>query len=308
MTITPDPDRLCDATTATTPSTTVTGGGSGGGGSSSGTGSNTLTVDMGVTRSIGTFASSGTNLFMYVNSQINFKTAVSMGGEASHSAKVTNLDLTDQKVTIVFSSTPATVVLSVGQVKEVDLDEDGVNDVKVKFNALTVNKADLTFTTIAIAEGTGDLVKLECGANAGLSDPCKAVYYLGNNGKRYVFPNVKTYNTWYNDFSTVRVISAEDLAKYPIGGNVTYRPGVKLVKIQTDPKVYAVAKNGSLRWVSTAEIVKELYGASWASMVEDIPDAFFINYTTGVDIGAAAAYSVDSAKTSSSNINTDKGL
>src|SRR6266576_2699138 len=71
-----------------------------------------------------------------------------------------------------------------------------------------------------------------------------AVYYCGADMKRYVFTNDKNYWTWYPDFSGVMNISDSDLASVQIGGNVTYRPGVKMVKIQSDPKVYALSHGG----------------------------------------------------------------
>lgn len=108
-----------------------------------------------------------------------------------------------------------------------------------------------------------------------------SVYYCGSDGKRYVFPNLQTYTTWYPDFSTVLTISTEEIAMIKLGGNVTYRPGVKLVKIQTDNKVYAVDRNGALRWVESPAIAEKYYGVSWANNVEDIPDAFFTNYKIG---------------------------
>jgi len=113
-----------------------------------------------------------------------------------------------------------------------------------------------------------------------------AVYYCGSDGKRYVFTDSKTYATWYKDFSSVQTITPEDMANIPIGGNVTYRPGVKLVKIQTDAKVYAVDHHGTLRWVTTSTIAAHLYGASWAKSVDDIPDVFFTNYQLGKPITA----------------------
>jgi hypothetical protein len=108
-----------------------------------------------------------------------------------------------------------------------------------------------------------------------------SVYYCGSDGKRYVFPNAQTYATWYKDFSSVQTITPEDMAAIPLGGNVTYRPGLKLVKIQTDTKVYAVDRNGTLRWVASPTVAAKYYGTSWAKKVEDIPDAFFTNYQIG---------------------------
>ena len=108
-----------------------------------------------------------------------------------------------------------------------------------------------------------------------------AVYYMGEDGFRYVFPNDKTYFTWYSDFSTVKTVSDADLATIQIGGNVTYRPGSKMVKINSDPKTYLVTHGGVLRWVSTEADAIALYGADWNTKIDDVPDGFFTNYTMG---------------------------
>ena len=60
---------------------------------------------------------------------------------------------------------------------------------------------------------------------------------------------------------------------------MTYKPGVRMVKITTDPKVYAVSKGGVLRWVSSPDVATDIYGADWAEHVDDISDAFFFNYS-----------------------------
>ncbi len=116
----------------------------------------------------------------------------------------------------------------------------------------------------------GDLIKMD-----GLS----SVYYLAADGKRYVFPNETTYFSWYEDFSSVVTIPQSELESYPLGANVTIRPGTKLVKITTDPKVYAVEPGGSLVHIASESAAKTLYGDNWASRVVDVPDAFFTNYT-----------------------------
>ena len=144
----------------------------------------------------------------------------------------------------------------------------------------------------------GDLIKA--------STP--AVYYYGADGKRYVFPNAKTFLTWYNDFSAVKTISDAQLAAIQIGGNVTYRPGVKMVKITTDPKVYAIDMHGTLRWINTEQLAIQLYGANWNSLVEDVSDAFFINYKMGSQINSLSDFSPVDVKNAASSINADKGL
>ena len=108
-----------------------------------------------------------------------------------------------------------------------------------------------------------------------------SVYYCGGDGKRYVFPNPKIYTTWYGDFSGVRVITPEEMAVLPLGGNVTYRPGSRLVKIQSDPKTYAVEGGGLLRHVPDEATAVALFGAAWSKLVDDIDVAFFLNYRIG---------------------------
>jgi len=124
--------------------------------------------------------------------------------------------------------------------------------------------------SVEAAASAGDLIKMD-----GLS----SVYYLGADGKRYVFPNTETYMSWYSDFSGVVTIPASELQSYPLGGNVTMRPGTKLVKITTDPTVYAVEPNGTLRSIVSEANAIALYGTNWNKRIVDVPDAFFTNYT-----------------------------
>jgi hypothetical protein len=135
-----------------------------------------------------------------------------------------------------------------------------------------------------------------------------AVYYFGADGKRYVFPTAKTYFSWYADFSGVQTLTDTELASYPLGGNVTYRPGVRLVKITTDPRVYAIGKNGDLRWIQTEPVATSLYGADWAKKVDDIPDAFFVNYRLGTTVAQAGDFSPSDQTAAATSINTDKNI
>ncbi len=135
-----------------------------------------------------------------------------------------------------------------------------------------------------------------------------AVYYYGVDGFRYVFPNSSTYFTWYDDFDTVEFISDAQLGDIPIGGNVTYRPGVKMIKIQSDPKTYFIMLNGMLRHVTSEAIAVSLYGSDWNQMIDDVPDAFFGNYSVDTPIENADDINVTTVTTYSSSINVDKGL
>ncbi|MFH1078110.1 MAG: hypothetical protein V1745_02400 [Patescibacteria group bacterium] len=133
------------------------------------------------------------------------------------------------------------------------------------------------------------------------------VYYFGPDGRRYVFPNDKTYFTWYTDFSTVKTIPDLQLQTIPLGrSNITYRPGVKMVKIDTDPKTYAVDQGGMLRWVKTEQLAITLFGLNWNQRIDDVPDPFFINYKVGTPIEMATDYLINDIKNATPNIAIDK--
>lgn len=147
------------------------------------------------------------------------------------------------------------------------------------------------------AFSAGDLVK---------GQSTSSVYYYASNGKRYVFPNEKTYFTWYADFSGVKTISDAHLGTIPIGGNVTYRPGVKMLKITTDPRTYVVDQGGVLRHVGSESLANTLYGLNWKNVIEDLPDPFFINYRVGTAIQTASDYTPANVKTLTTTIAQDK--
>ena len=150
--------------------------------------------------------------------------------------------------------------------------------------ATMVMTLNFTAFTVADAAQAGDLIKM-----AGNS----ALYLLGDDGKRYVFPNDKSYFTWYTNFTGVVTVSQSELQSYPIGGNVCYKPGTRLVKITTDPKAYAVEPGCKLRWVTSEQIAMDLYGSNWAKKIDDVSDAFFVNYSVGADV-TTATYTVGS--------------
>lgn len=137
----------------------------------------------------------------------------------------------------------------------------------------------------------GALLKFACPSGARVDHPCKAVYFYGTDGKRHAFSNDKVYFTWYGDFSGVVTVSQSFLSSLPLGKNITYRPGIKLVKFQTLNTVYAVAARGVLRAVASESVATALYGSAWAGGVDDISDAFFVDYTFGANINSASDYS-----------------
>jgi hypothetical protein len=133
------------------------------------------------------------------------------------------------------------------------------------------------------------LVKLPDDGNR-FTQADSAVYYIGADGRRHAFPNDRVYFTWYSNFADVRVLASGDLASIPLGANVTYRPGVKMVKFTTDLKVYAVSSGRTLRWVKTESAAQGLYGSNWNRQIDDVADTFYLDYNFGAEINSASEF------------------
>lgn len=68
---------------------------------------------------------------------------------------------------------------------------------------------------------------------------------------------------------------------------------IKKIKFETDPKVYALYGDGTLRWISSEEVALALYGVDWNKDIEGVSDALFANYKIGdplypADVSATA--------------------
>ena len=165
--------------------------------------------------------------------------------------------------------------------------------------AQAVPQAGATATVAPEDLEAGDLIRGE-----GFS----AVYYYGADGFRYVFPNDKAYFTWYDNFDDVQWLTDSDMSSIQIGGNVTYKPGAKMIKINSDPTVYVVGAGGEIMAIPSEEVATELYGSSWNTMIDDVPDGFFPNYTMGSELEFASQFDPEAEEADAYDIGTDKGL
>ncbi len=213
-----------------------------------------------------------------------------------------NQDATDT------GATTATLTYSTGVVTPPGGGGGGLPPVTTQFQSETSDPNRTTYLNNLSSMGlpVNSLVKLP-DDNNGATQEDSAVYYIGSDGKRHAFPNSKIYFTWYKDFSGVRIITAEQLASIPLGSNVRYKPGSRMVKFTTDPKVYAVDANGVLRWVKTAAAATALYGDNWNTFIDDMTDAFFTNYSFGSDIDSAADFNASTAMSLEATISDNLG-
>lgn len=159
-------------------------------------------------------------------------------------------------------------------------------------------ESKLLVTPITQPAGSGYLIK---------SKEKPSVYYVGTDGKRYVFYNGDIFSTWYKNFSGLKTVTSKELSKLPLGGNVTYRPGT-MVKIESNPAVYIVDRGGVLRGITNEAVAKNLYGSKWSSQIKTIPDFLFVNYTLGESINSSEEFNLTEVRNSVSDISTDKGL
>ncbi len=155
---------------------------------------------------------------------------------------------------------------------------------------------------------TGSLIKLPDDQDPNTQID-STVYYYANDGRRYVFPNERCYFTWYTDYDELQIVNAATLASIPIGDNITYKPGVKMIKFPSDPKVYAISRGGTLRWVTTDQLARLLYGNDWyINDLDDVSEAFFLNYTIGEDIDQEGDYFPYYERYNTNTLTTDLGL
>ena len=124
-------------------------------GSSSSSSSSTVTatettdVEAGATENLGTLTQTiANNVIMGIESVASFSmvTSSNMAALASHSVTVS--EITDTSATIIIESEPITLTLEIGDIEQVDVDGDGINDLEVTLNDIIDEKADLTINTL----------------------------------------------------------------------------------------------------------------------------------------------------------------
>lgn len=132
------------------------------------------------------------------------------------------------------------------------------------------------------------------------------LYFYAADGKRYVFPTIDVYRSWYGDFmiENLKIADLQTLYQTPLGGNVTFRPGT-LMKTPSIPSIYLVIKNGLVRPFASQELVAEIYGSGWSQKVYELPEYYFSQYQIGEPIKSLKEFPALPAQI---NINQDKGL
>ncbi|MBT4857094.1 hypothetical protein HON52_02805 [Candidatus Uhrbacteria bacterium] len=122
------------------------------------------------------------------------------------------------------------------------------------------------------------LVKTLCDDGAEMNDPCRAVYYVDQDGLRHAFPNEQVFYSWSASFDDVVSVTGEYMASLPLGQVVTYHPESQMIKFPSSPIVYAVDVGRELIKINDEYSAELLYGDDWSDEVHDVSDAFYSHY------------------------------
>ncbi len=132
-------------------------------------------------------------------------------------------------------------------------------------------------------------------------------YYVGVDNKRYVFTTQQSYDTWYPKASPVKLLEQKKLETVPLGGNVTYRPGMRVITFDTDPSYYVVASGGVLKKI-TQQLLRSIYGNNWRQRLDTLPEYYRADYSLGVPVKNMNDYDAVKEFETSKTISIDKGL
>ena len=110
------------------------------------------------------------------------------------------------------------------------------------------------------------------------------VYMIDIDQSRRPFMNTQIFFTWYEDFRFVRVISNEEMASIPVGPPMLPRPGITLVKLHSDTKVYAIEPTMIVRHIPSETQAMAIYGDGWQSLVMDLEPYLFTRYSIGAPL------------------------
>ena len=209
---------------------------------------------------------------------------------------VTVVTSTAKQTTVRIASEPVTITLAKGEIKDVDTNGDGKNDLQVHFVGLIGKQTQLEFIEIlaaapvavtAPAPATG--VACALGKEMAYKRPgSSAVYYITTECAKRAFNNSRVFFTYFDKWGDVKSttkamldgIANDTLGFMPWGPNFDPQYGA-LVKIVTDPKTYLLL--GTEKYWITSEDVFTKLGYKW-NWIEDIDSRLLDKYTVGSEI------------------------
>jgi hypothetical protein len=120
------------------------------------------------------------------------------------------------------------------------------------------------------------------------------------DGARYTVPIGINFTSWYGEDACpscagVMEIESPMNASIPLGGNVTLKPGSKILTIASDTNMWVVDSCATARAV-TPGVAQDIYGTDWADRLVIMPDVFFVDYLIGEPVDSALDYDLVAAE------------
>ena len=140
----------------------------------------------------------------------------------------------------------------------------------------------LSFSDVTLVDVNGNDVVLTPG---GLfrGETLSGVCYVNADGTRSVFPNATVFDSHGFSFDDVVMVRDDQLQRLDLGRRMTMAPG-RLVKIQSDNRVFEVGPDGLLHHVPSEAVAIERYGETWNQQITDIDVTFWSDYPVGVSL------------------------
>lgn len=127
------------------------------------------------------------------------------------------------------------------------------------------------------------------------------VYAVTPDLHRRPFFDVTTFFTYADSFAQVKTVTDATLATLSLGSPMLPKPGVVLVKIQSDPQTYVLGDAGAdgkpvLRLIPDEATAIRAFGPAWSDFVIDVPPTLWRWFAPGVPVNAAETMLTDLMK------------
>jgi len=130
------------------------------------------------------------------------------------------------------------------------------------------------------------------------------VWYIDENLERRMIPFDLALFTWIDDWDEVLWVTTATIFDVVISNNRSVKPGIILVKLDSDPSVYAVFDEDEddlepfeIRKLDSEMIAVMVYGFNWSDYVIDYPNQFWSDFYIGEPVTEPFAANVPNMRT-----------
>lgn len=104
---------------------------------------------------------------------------------------------------------------------------------------------------------------------------------------RWSISNESVFKSWFKSWSSVEVVSQATLDRYTLVGSARFAPGA-LIKAEGETRVYAVAKDGTIRLIANAQTGYAVFGDTWYTKIVNVKAPDLIPYSVGAPLMSAS--------------------